>query len=161
MKKKKIKQISYESEDTKEIKSLIIITLVIVVLGIGLYFLTDKVTTKNNLTNVEFNYEECLIENMFTRPYEEYFVFAYASDDENASVYQTLKLNNEKKEEAIKLYYVDMATNFNKSFLSSYSNKNPITVNDVKINKSALIHIKNGKVIAYYETLEDYKNVLN
>ena len=70
MKKKKIKQISYESEDTKEIKSLIIITLIIVVLGIGLYFLTDKVATKNNLTNVEFNYEECLIENMFTRPYE-------------------------------------------------------------------------------------------
>ena len=40
MKSKRIKASKYESNDTKEIKSLIIITLVVILIAVSLYFLT-------------------------------------------------------------------------------------------------------------------------
>ena len=160
MKKSKIKQVNYQSEDAKEIKNLIIIMIIIIVIALGLYFFTDFIMKKEDTNKAEFNYDECLIGTMFNRPYDEYYVFAYSSDNEKANDYNTLKLNYEKKDDALKIYYVDMSTNWNNVYLSETSNANPTKPSEVKIKSSALFHIKNGKVSAYYETTEDYEKVL-
>ena len=70
MKKNKIKQVNYQSEDTKEIKNLIIIMIIIIVIALGLYFFTDFIMKKEDTNNAEFNYDECLIGTMFNRPYD-------------------------------------------------------------------------------------------
>ena len=64
------------------------------------------------------------------------------------------------KDDALKVYYVDMNDKFNSAYLSETSNKKPTESSEVKINESALILIKDGKVEKYYESLEDYKNAL-
>ena len=163
MKQKKLKNGGYVNEDTKEIRNLIIITVVVIALALGLYFLTDKVLSKDTTsdTNADVDYTTCLIGNMFNRPYDEYYVFAFSSEDENASKYSSLISTYEKKDKALKIYKIDLDNNFNKSAVSDTSNKKPTNASDVKIKNSALIHIKNGKVVNYYESSSDYKKVLS
>ncbi len=163
MKQKKLKNGGYVNEDTKEIRNLIIITVVVIALALGLYFLTDKVLSKDTTsdTNADVDYTTCLIGNMFNRPYDEYYVFAFSSEDENASKYSSLISTYEKKDKALKIYKIDLNNNFNKRAVSETSNKKPTSASDVKIKNSALIHIKNGKVVNYYESSSDYEKVLS
>lgn len=160
MKSKKLKSINYESNDTKEIKSLIIITVVVVVIAVGLFFLTNYLNNKKTSNNTKIDYDTCIVGNMFNRPYNEYYVFLYSSTDKNASTYKGLITSYKDKDDALKIFYVDMNDKFNAAYLSEASNKKPTDVNEVKIKESALILIKDGKVEKYYESLEDYKNTL-
>ncbi len=160
MKKKKLKSINYESNDTKEIKSLIIITIVVITIAVGLFFLTDYLNNKKTSSNTKIDYDICIVGNMFNRPYDEYYVFLYSSTDKNASTYKGLITSYKDTDNALKVYYVDMNDKLNAAFLSEDSNKKPTDANEVKIKESALILIKDGKVEKYYESLEDYKNAL-
>ena len=155
MKKKKLKSINYESNDTKEIKSLIIITIVVIAIAVGLFFLTNYLNNKKATSNINIDYDTCIVGNMFNRPYNEYYVFLYSSTDKNASTYKGLITSYKDKDDALKVYYVDMNDKFNSAYLSETSNKKPTESSEVKINESALILIKDGKVEKYYESLED------
>lgn len=160
MKKNKIKAAKYESNDTKEIKGLIIITLIVILIIIGLFFLTNFITNKKDSSSLEFNYDTCLVGTMFNRPYDNYYVFLYSSKDLNASTYRGLITNYSDKDSSKKVYYVDLDDYFNKAYLAEESNKNAIGIDDLKIKDSALVYINDGKIVKYYETLEEYKNVL-
>lgn len=160
MKSKKLKSINYESNDTKEIKSLIIITVAVIVIVVGLFFLTSYLNNKKTSSNIKIDYDTCIVGNMFNRPYDEYYVFLYSATDKNASTYKGLITSYKDKDDALKVYYVDMNDMFNAAYLSEKSNNKPTDVSEVKIKESALILIKAGKVEKYYESLEDYKNVL-
>ena len=160
MKKKKLKSINYESNDTKEIKSLIIITIVVIAIAVGLFFLTNYLNNKKATSNINIDYDTCIVGNMFNRPYNEYYVFLYSSLDSNASTYRGLITSYNEKEDSKKIYYVDLNDKFNKQYLSDSSNPNPSSVSEVKIKGSALVLIKDGKVVKYMEKLDDYKNTL-
>lgn len=160
MKSKKLKSINYESNDTKEIKSLIIITIVVIVIAVLTFFLTNYLNNKKNMSDVNIDYDTCIVGNMFNRPYDEYYVFLYSSTDNSASTYKGLITSYKDTDNAKKIYYVDLNDKFNAAYLGESSNKKPSDVSEVKIKESALILIKDGKVVNYYETLDDYKNVL-
>ena len=113
MKKKKLKSINYESNDTKEIKSLIIITIVVIAIAVGLFFLTNYLNNKKATSNINIDYDTCIVGNMFNRPYNEYYVFLYSSTDKNASTYKGLITSYKDKDDALKVYYVDMKDKFN------------------------------------------------
>lgn len=164
MKQKKLKN-NYESEDTKEVKSLIIITLIIAAIAVGLYFFTEKVLNKKSgeeqTTVAEFNNNICTVGTMFNRPEDKYYVFLFDSTRTENSQYQTLLSNYRSKDDSTKIYYVDLSKKFNSFALSDTSNKNPKNVDEVKINNNALIFIENKKVTKYYETTSDYEKVLS
>lgn len=164
MKQKKLKN-NYESEDTKEVKSLIIITLIIAAIAVGLYFFTEKVLNKKSgeeqTTVAEFNNNICTVGTMFNRPEDKYYVFLFDSTSPENSQYQTLLSNYRSKDDSTKIYYVDLSKKFNSFALSDTSNKNPKNVDEVKINNNALIFIENKKVTKYYETTSDYEKVLS
>lgn len=159
MKQKKLKK--YESEDSSEIRNLIIITVVIALIAAGLYFLTEKVLNKkddNNNTDVSFNYDEATIGTMFNRPYDEYYVIIYDSTDDNAAVYNNIVKTYRATDDAKKLYFIDLNDGLNKIAVSETTNKKPSNSEEVKVNGSALYLIKNGKVTATYT--ESYDKVL-
>ncbi|MDD4187265.1 MAG: hypothetical protein PHX04_00610 [Bacilli bacterium] len=162
MKNKKLK--SRASEDTKEIKTLIIITLIIIVVSLGLYFLSDSLNNKKNkddITEAVINYKEITIGTIFTRPYKEYYIFAYKNDDDNAYTFDNLLATYEAKENHQKIYYVDLAKKFNNFVLSEEANKKPTKSSEVKIKDYALILIKDGKVSKYYEKISEIEKVLS
>ena len=160
MNNKRLKTKKYESEDTKEIKNLILITLGIIIIVLGFYFLTNKKLSKNN-SNVEFDYSTITVGEIFNRPYSEYYVFLYDGSSESASSYKSLVSKYEEKEEAIKIYTVDLSQNLDNKYISEESNHNPSKPSEVKIKDSALILIKDGKVEKYFETDIEYEKVLN
>lgn len=162
MKNNKIKDTRYESNDTREIKSLIVITLVVIFVVCGVYFFTDWINgRKSSDDNVSIKYDSCLVGNMFNRPYDEYYVFLYSSLDDNASTYTGLITSYVDSDDSLKIYYVDMNDGFNSSYLGDKSNSKPSSVSEVSIKESALIKIKDGKVVKYYENLDDYKKILS
>ena len=69
--------------------------------------------------------------------------------------------NYEKKDNAKKIYFVDLSTKFNSPYVSDKSNKKPTKASEVQVKDSALVLIKNGKVSKYYESVTDYEKVLN
>ena len=164
MKNKKKTVTKNVSEDTQEVKTLIIITIIIVLISVGLYFLTDALDKKKAIEEIPeatINYSEITIGTMFTRPYNEYYVFAYKEDDDNAGKFDDLFTKYEEKEKSKKIYYIDLADKFNQSVLSDKSNKKPEQVTDVKIKDYALILIKDGKVSKYYETISEIEKALS
>lgn len=164
MKNKKIRHIKETNDDTKEVKTLLIITLIIIVVAVGLYFLADSSLSKKKSeerTEATINYSEIMIGTMFSRPYSEYYVFAYKNDDENASKFDNLYTKYDDKEDNPKIYFIDLANSFNESVLSDVSNKKPVKAEDVKIKNYALILVKNGKVAKYYETVEEIEKALS
>jgi len=164
MKNKKI-NINGKNEDLKEIKTLIIITLIIVVIAIGLYFLTEVALKKKNapapLPEPSINYSLTMIGEVFDQPYDEYYVFIYSSKDKNAGQYSTLISNHNKKESPVKLFYADLNSGFNRFAISETANPKPTKASEVAVKDVALMIIKGGKVTKYYETIEDFEKVLN
>ena len=159
MKQKRLKK--YESKDSSEIRNLIIITVIIALIATGLYFLTEKVLNKkenNKTSEVTFNYDEATIGTMFNRPYDEYYAFIYDSTDDNATVYNNIIKTYRAKDDAKKLYFIDLNDGLNKIAVSDTTNKNPASSEEVKVNGSALYLIKNGKVTSAYT--ESYDKVL-
>ena len=111
MRNEKTQHIRNDNADTKEIRNLIIITIIIAALAVGLYFLTDKVTSKNSsstttTSKVKINDDICTVGMMFNRPYDEYYVFLYNSTSDSASQYNTLLNNYKSKTNAIKTYEI-------------------------------------------------------
>lgn len=163
MKQNRIKTQKYVSEDAKQISNLIYIILGIIVIVVGLYFLTSKsLNNKNNSSDpeVEFDYRVCTVGTMFNRPYDKYYVFLYESTNKNANQYRSLTSSYEAKDNALKIYTVDLSSNLDNQYLNEKSNTNPTNPSEVRIKNSALILIENGKVSKYYETIADYEKVL-
>lgn len=156
---KKLKVSKYESNDTKEIKSLIIIIIIVVCITGGLYLLTLFSESKKSESNTEITYDTCLVGNMFNMPGDEYYVFLYSSLDSNASSYRGLITSYGEKDDSLTVYRVDLNDSFNKKFVgdSSFISDN---LDEFMVKDSALLLIKNGKVSKFYETLDEYKNVL-
>jgi len=165
MKNKKLKTITYQSEDMKEIKTLIIITLIIVTVAIGLYFLTENILNRNDEPEspreVAISYTNTIIGAIFDKPYDEYFVFAFSSEDDMADFYEALFRNYETREDALKIYRVDLNDGFSRHVLSEESNPRPTNASEVRINEVALIRFRDGRVRSFYETREDIENALN
>ncbi|UKI29246.1 MAG: hypothetical protein L6V78_02750 [Clostridium sp.] len=95
---------------------------------------------------------------MFNRPYDEYYAFIYDSTDDNSAVYNNIVKTYRAKDDAKKLYFIDLNDGLNKIAVSDTTNKNPASSEEVKVNGSALYLIKNGKVISAYT--ESYDKVL-
>ncbi len=160
MKQKKLKN-NYVSDEQKEVRNLIIITVIIAAIAAGLYFFTEKVLNKKDNTDksteIEFDYNVCTIGNMFTRPYDEYYVFVYSSEDESAASYTAL-ITSYRDKKAKKLYYIDLKDAFNKDAISDKTATKPANSSEVKVNGSVLYLIKNGKVSKAYT--EKYSDIL-
>lgn len=161
MKNKKFKQNNNKNEDTHEIKTLLIITAVIIVVSLGLYLLTESQLKKEPekvIPEATISTSEIMLGTMFTRPYNEYYVFIYG--DAESTTLDKLFTDYEDKEDSKKIYYANIDDNFNKYAKSDKSNKKPTSAQDLKIDTRALILIKDGKVSKYYETIEEIEKVL-
>ena len=166
MKSKKLKTVNYQNEDMKEIKTLVIITLIVILVAIGLYFLTDRVL-KNRTNEIPtpfpspISYTNTIVGRIFDKPYDEYYVFLFSSENDRAALFSGLLRNFDREEEAIKIYFVDLNIGFNDHVLNEESNPNPTTVDEIKINEYALMRIRNGRVVAFHETVEAIENALS
>lgn len=159
----KLKQRKVVNEDVTQVRNLLIILGIVVVVCIGLYFLTDKIvdsdkTMDEEVKEVEFNYDIATIGTMFNRPEDEYYVILYSSKDDGI-LYDGLLSSYRSSDNYIKTYFIDLDLKAN-NVLSETLEKKPNSSKDVTVTGPTLYKLKKGKVTNCYSTYDEISNVL-
>ena len=160
MKKNKLKNEKYENEELKLVKNLIVILLIVVLFSLGFYFLTDKVVIKEKINNqeTEINYDKATVGTMLNRPYDEYLVLLFNSEESEAAYYGTLLSNYDGDK---KIYFVDLSLKTNEAYVSEKSSGVFKDVKDAKFSGPTLLEISESKVKNFLETKEEIKKALS
>lgn len=148
------------SSDNEMLKLIILILIVAVVFGIFYVitlFITKDDTTNTNPTDesntVTIQYDEILAGNILEQKESEYYVLVYYPEDQYVPLYMNhLSYYKMTVENAVRYYTVDMSDIFNKQFVGEESVLNVTDSKDFKFSQTALLRIKNGKVISTYES---------
>ena len=148
-------------KESNQIKSLIIITIVLVVI-IGLIYLLSALFVTKELDWFAKDEEETetlatntiLASEIFKQTEEEYYVYFYDYDDEDDEIASAIsnKLSSEK------VYKVDTGSALNNKYVSEESNKNAKTLEELKVKASTVVKISGEQIVAYYEN-DEIKNM--
>lgn len=153
------------NEDTNQIKKFIIILIGVALVSVLLYFISSKYLVKDGVekesesTPEVISYSRVNVGNVFNRPYDEYYVFAYDPESLEASYYASLLNNFSIK--AGKIYFLDLSVDINKRAISDTSNKEAKNASELKIKEPTLIKIKNGKIDLYLDTRDAIDKEIN
>ena len=145
--------------DEISIRMGVITVVIMIVIFVGFYFLTDYLLSKRTNTTVtepviEEREDYIVFNDVLKQKDSEYYVLAVLeSDKDNASKYERYVRSLSK------VYYIDMTNSFNKNHIGDET-KVGETVKDIVISDTALFHIKNGKIEGYYIGYEDITKYL-
>lgn len=155
-------------DNSKLVKELIIIVIIIAAVFGIVYLLTVGATKlgwfdphyiKPDAPEAIISYENIEVGTMFDRIEEEYYVIL--SDGEKDSYYlSSLTSNYEEKDDALKIYTVDLSDGLNSSVVSNESNTTSSKVTELKINDTTLIHVRNGQNVESFVGIDNIANVL-
>lgn len=158
MKKQKI---TYKTEEQNEMVKFFIVLGIVIVLIIGVFFLS-KLLLKAEAKDLTYqtgsvSTDIAIVGTLFNQPEKEYYVLAYDTNSNYASAYVTYGeyYTQKLKDKAIKIYYLDLSSAFNKDyFVTENSNPKATKISDLKIADGTLIKIKNGKITEYTEGID-------
>ena len=156
---RRIRQKDKVSEDVLKVRSLIILLVIVVLVSVGLYFLTDtmikKEANKNNEeVSTEINYDIATIGTMFNRIESEYYVLLYSNEEDGSDLNSVLD-SYRSSDNYVKTYYVDLDNKFNSSVLGSELEKTPKSSEEVKVNGATLYKMVEGKVTECISGIEE------
>ena len=156
---RRIRQKDKVSEDVLKVRSLIILLVIVVLVSVGLYFLTDtmikKEANKNNEeVSTEINYDIATIGTMFNRIESEYYVLLYSNEEDGSDLNSVLD-SYRSSDNYVKTYYVDLDNKFNSSVLGTELEKTPKSSEEVKVNGATLYKIVEGKVTECISGIEE------
>lgn len=112
---------------------------------------------------VTIQYEQILAGETFERPEAEYYVIFYKFSDAYASVIETVIANYKNKENAVKVYQIDLDNYFNISIydeLGATKNINTSNINELKVANYTLIKIQNKINVLAIESKDQIKEYL-
>jgi hemolysin activation/secretion protein len=168
-KKKEIKKMKESQKieavgmDTKSqvLRGIKVLVVVLVVFGL-FYLLAWYITSKNasstttNTTNTsnteaEIDYTTILASDTFKMGGNYLVLFYDMSDKDIKSTYTSLLSTYKAKSSHLTIYSVDSSSSFNKKYISTSSNTNPESIDDLKVNGPTLMEINDGKCSSYVE----------
>ena len=163
-KNNKIKQGNTVSEDVAQVRTLIIIFIIVLLVSVGIYFLTDVMIKKeslssNNVQEVEINYDIATVGTMFNRIESEYYVLLYSNEDDGSKLNRVLD-SYRSSDDYIKTYYVDLDKKINSIALGDKLVEEPKNSNEVKVTGPTLYKIKDGIVTSCLSGTEKIINKL-
>ena len=151
---------NYKTEESAEIKKFVFILLMVIAL-IAAVFGISKIIIKDEAKDLEYTSGEvstnsAIIGTMLNRPEKEYYVLLYDTTSKNASAYVTYANYYKTKDNALKVYYLDLTSAFNKDYyVTENSNPNAKKIKDLKVKDGTLIKVKNGAIKEYTEGIEN------
>ena len=161
MKKKEVikKEESKKIEDVNNSPSVkgIIRTFIIVALVFGFFYLLTYIlvgdfgTKEDTKEETTIQYDEILAGSSFSMNTSKYLVVYCDFDDEDASKVLNAIYTYESKEDALKVYTVDLGNALNKNSVADTSNKNPKDSTELAINGTTIIRFRDGMVREYIE----------
>ena len=163
---KKVKKINSHNKANSTIStdnemSKLLILILVVALIFALFYVITLFATKNdnsgeNNNNEDLNstiqYEKILAGNILSQKDSEYYVLVYFNSDEYVNLYKNyLVYYASKATNPVPYYQVDMDDVFNKLYISEKSNLNVSNSSDFRFSQTALLRVKDSKVISSYE----------
>ena len=159
--KKLIKQVN---DDTNVVKKFVYILIGVIIVTVLLYVVTVKYLKVDNptpeSTETTISYTSVNAGNVFNRPYDNYYVFAYDTKGDNANYYGNILSTYQNESSSKKIYSMDLNLAINKKYVSDKSNKKAANTSELSIKDPTLIEIKNGKIVNYYDTEDAIMNIL-
>ena len=162
---KKNKKIKYETEEQKEVKKFIFVVIGLVIIIVGIYFFTKAFVTKDlfdkskdNYTEGVINYDSVIIGNMLNRPYDEYYLLAFSSENLQQNYYEALMNKYKSKEKSLKIFKIDLNNELNKKYVAEEKGKISSkfeSLENLKLGEITLIKVKNKKVIKFITNIDD------
>ena len=158
---------STDNEMSKLLILILIVALVFALFYVITLFVTKNDDKDNSSNNTEENveatiqYEKILAGNILSQKHDEYYVLVYFEDDRYIDLYKSyLSYYSTSVDNSLPYYYVDIDDVFNKSFISEKSNLSVTKANDFKFSQTALLRVKDSKVISTYEGNEQISGKL-
>lgn len=157
--KKEKKKLSLNFKDN-EIGNLIKIILIITGVVLVLYLVTlvylkkDEVKEEENEISATIQYEEILGSKVLSQSPKEYYVLAYKEEDLYLTTYNIYIGNYQYKENAKKVYRMNLDLGFNEAYIGEKSNLKGSKVEELKFADTTLIKVKKKKVVEVYEGKE-------
>lgn len=152
-----------ETIEKNPIRKFIIITCVLLLIMSIIYLVTslfitkelDWFSKKEEETKEKNASDSILASAIFKQKEEEYYVYFYDFNEEKATVteYVNNRLSNEK------VYKVDTTSAMNKKYVSTESNKNAKTLEELKVKAPTVIKIVGNEIKEYYEENEIINNL--
>ena len=140
-----------------QVKSLIIITLILVVIITVIYLLSALFVTKeldwfeNGKKEVELKDSNTILAaESFKQKEEEYYVYFYDFDDEDTDIASSVS----SKLSGAKVYKVDTGSALNSKYVSEETNKKAKKLEELKVKASTVIKVSGEQIVAYYENNE-------
>lgn len=145
-------------EVVKMIKILVIVLAVFLALWLIIALVKGEIKLGKDKPIVTIQYEEILAGESFNQKENEYYVMFFDHTSSDAGIYGSLI----SKYEDLTIYRVDLNKGFNQNFMTTeISNKNPLTISDLKVNGPTLIKVVNKNVTNYIEGKENIKAYLS
>lgn len=154
---------NYELTEEQNYLSRFVMTIgLVLILLIALYLIVGIFVTKTiDFSKKEEEKEEVKIDNttiflssLFDQKAESYYVLIYDKKDTTSNVEKFLSLYK-NKEGALTVYTVDSSQSFNSKYIvEKDSNKNPTSIDDLKVISPTLIKIENKQVVEYNEGMD-------
>lgn len=164
--KKKKAELNMNNDLEKLIKKFVILTVIVVGVVIGGYFLSQNIIDKRNnnlneeITTGEISYDIATVGTLLNRPYKEYFVMVYNSEETDAVYYSSLITKYQSKKDSNKIYFCDLSNELNKKYYSENNNLDVSDINEIRFGKITLLKIKKGKIDKFYDSVESIKAAL-
>ena len=172
MGKEKKNKINYKTEEQKEVTKLIIIICVVTILVAGAYLLTRAFVTKDlfdkNKTEEKtvipgtINYEVAIVGEILNRPYSEYYVAVYNSDNGDFATEMMGAVSSYgAKAKHLHLYTVDLDNKFNEDFYDpDHVKLDTNKVEDLRFGDVTLLKVQKGKIVKSFTDMEKIKKEL-
>lgn len=159
-KKESKEKLSLNLQDN-EVGNLIKIILVITGVVLVLYFVTVLYLKKDEVkedteteVSATIQYDEILSSKLLTQSPKDYYVFAYNEEDFYLTTYEILLSNYQMKENAKKVYRLNLDLGFNKNIIGEESNLKGGNLEKIKFTQTSLIRVKKNKIVESYEGKE-------
>ncbi len=166
----KNKKLNYISEEQKEVKKFIIVLIGLIILIVGIYFFTKAFITKDlfkdneeiKYTDGVINYDIAIVGNMLNRPFDEYYLIAFDSENNKATYYNALISKYMSKEKKLKIYHIDLNNELNKKYITTDNNvsKNFENIEKLKLGEVTLIKVENKKVTNFITNIDEISKEL-
>ncbi len=154
--KKKEKLVLENNEFTNLIKIVLIVTGIFLAFYLITYLVAkNKATTEEetDAAEVSIQYDEILMSNLLKQNSSEYYVLAYDAEDVYYDAYNTYLTSYTGEDDAIRVYTSILSNGFNKSYydVDAESNTDITSIDELKLNSSTLIKVKDGNIETVYE----------
>lgn len=153
-------------EEDKTIRNFIIVFIIVLLLVVGIYFLTvfinkdneSKTEETNTSSEVKIDYEKAIVGTMLQANNADYYVILYKSDDAKSSEYQLLVSKYKTNKDAKTVLTVDLSNALNSKYYdkdnTNYSSDN---INNLRFGDITVLEVKNNKIVKSFDSVEKIK----